>query len=109
MIVYGLKTCDTCRKARRALAAAGQEPAFVDLRETPVTAEKIGFWLERLGPGLMNTRSTTWRGLSETERAGDPVALMTAHPALIKRPVIEDGAALHLGWGRDVQAALLPE
>ncbi len=107
MILYGLKTCDTCRKARRALAGAGREPAFVDLRETPPSRQQIEAWSAKLGPALMNTRSTTWRGLSEAERAGEPVDLMLAHPALIKRPVIEDGEALHLGWGKDVQAALL--
>ncbi|WP_138468385.1 arsenate reductase family protein [Poseidonocella sp. HB161398] len=107
MVLYGLKTCDTCRKARRALSEAGQEPDFVDLRETPPARAQLETWLERLGPALMNTRSTTWRGLSEDERAGDPVDLMLAHPALVKRPVIEAGDALHLGWGKDVQAALL--
>ncbi|WP_172329220.1 arsenate reductase family protein [Mangrovicoccus sp. HB161399] len=107
MILYGLKTCDTCRKARRALSEAGREPAFVDLRETPPDRAQIAAWLDRLGPALMNTRSTTWRGLSEAERAGAPVDLMLAHPALVKRPVIEDGEALHLGWDKAVQAALL--
>lgn len=107
LTLYGLKTCDTCRKARRALEAAGQEVQFVDLRESPPTGTQIADWLEQLGPGLLNTRSTTWRGLDAAERGGDPAALMQAHPALIKRPVIEAGGNSYLGWGKDVQAALL--
>ena len=60
------------------------------------------------GEAFVNRRSTTWRGLSETERAGDPVALVSAHPTLMKRPVIEDDdGRLHLGWGKDVQNSLL--
>ncbi|MEM6576840.1 MAG: ArsC/Spx/MgsR family protein, partial [Pseudomonadota bacterium] len=56
---------------------------------------------------LINRRSTTWRGLSEDERSTDPQSLLTEHPTLIKRPVIEAGEAIHVGWTRDVQAALL--
>lgn len=107
MILYGLTTCDTCRKARRALAEAGRDPAFVDLRADPVPRATLARWLDLLGPGLMNTRSATWRGLSEAERQGDPVDLMTAHPALVKRPVIEAEGQLYLGWDKTVQAALL--
>ncbi len=43
------------------------------------------------------------------ERAGDPLALIAAHPALMKRPLIEAGGSLYLGWGKDVQDALLGE
>ncbi|KMW56279.1 ArsC family protein [Candidatus Rhodobacter oscarellae] len=56
---------------------------------------------------MINTRSTTWRGLTETERAGEPIALLKAHPTLMKRPVIDDNGALYLGWDKAVQAALL--
>ena len=47
---------------------------------------------------MVNRRSTTWRGLDEAARAGDPVRLISAHPTLMKRPVIEDGGVLTLGW-----------
>ena len=60
----------------------------------------------RFGDALLNTRSTTWRGLSEAERAKLPEALLAAHPTFMKRPLIADGDTLHLGWTRDVQAAL---
>ncbi len=102
MIIYGIKTCDTCRKARKALP----EARFVDVREEglPETARSLA--LETYGPALVNTRSTTWRGLDETERKGSPEALLAAHPTLMKRPLIDDGETLHLGWGPKVQEAL---
>ncbi|MEX3016357.1 arsenate reductase family protein [Gymnodinialimonas hymeniacidonis] len=104
MRIYGLKACDTCRKAVKALDGA----ELVDVRADPLGPDQIARFLEAFGDALVNTRSTTWRGLDESERAKAPEALLTAHPALMKRPVIEtDDGTLHLGWGKDVQAALL--
>lgn len=108
--VYGLKSCDTCRKALKALAAAGIETRFVDLRDAGATA-RVPLWLDALGAeALINTRSTTWRGLSEAERAraaSDPAGLLADHPALVKRPVIErpDGAVT-VGWTPPVRDGL---
>lgn len=107
MRLYGLKTCDTCRAARKALAAAGHDPDYVDVRADGVPEADLKRFLEAFGEALINKRSTTWRGLSEAERAGDPLALLSAHPTLMKRPVIEAGGRLYLGWGQDVQASLL--
>ena len=58
------------------------------------------------GAALLNTRSTTWRGLSEDERATPPLALLAAHPALMKRPLIVDGDQMYLGWDKATQGAL---
>ncbi|MBF9044660.1 arsenate reductase [Rhodobacterales bacterium HKCCE4037] len=102
MRIYGLKACDTCRKAAKALPAAD----FVDVRETPLEAGQVARFLDEFGEALVNRRSTTWRGLSEAEREKPPEVLLAAHPTLMKRPVIEADGALHLGWGKDVQAAL---
>ncbi|MDT8329354.1 MAG: arsenate reductase, partial [Roseovarius sp.] len=52
-------------------------------------------------------KSATWRGLSEAERAAPPLALIAAHPTVMKRPLIDAGGTLYLGWGPEVQAALL--
>ncbi|MEM9432940.1 MAG: ArsC/Spx/MgsR family protein [Pseudomonadota bacterium] len=106
MKLYGLKTCDTCRKALKALSGAGQDVEFVDVRQTPLSEDQISHFLDVLGPALLNTRSTTWRTLSEAERSADPKVLLMAHPALMKRPVIE-ADALYLGWNGTVQNALL--
>lgn len=103
MIIYGLKACDTCRKALKALDNA----SLVDVREQPLSAEFLNEALEKFAEKLVNTRSTTWRGLSEDERARPAIDLLTEHPALMKRPLIRtDEGELFLGWTRDVQAAL---
>lgn len=104
IILYGLPTCDTCRAARKALESAGKTVEFRDVRADPLDAETLTRFHATLGDDLINRRSTTWRGLSEDERAGDPVALLTAHPTLMKRPVIEANGTLTLGWDAKSQA-----
>lgn len=109
LAVYGLKTCDTCRKALKWLAGEGIEAAFHDLRADGVSSDRAAAWLAALGSDrLVNRRGTTWRGLSEDDRARDPLALIRDYPALIKRPVfaLEDGTVL-IGFGPDTRAALL--
>lgn len=102
MILYGLKNCDTCRKALKSLPNA----EFRDVRTDGVPSEVLDRAFATFGDSLLNTRSTTWRGLSETERARDPLALLADHPTLMKRPLIEDAGCFHLGWSKDVQAKL---
>ena len=107
MELYGIKACDTCRKALKTLDGAGREVRFVDVRETPLSREVLESFQAAFGAALMNTRSTTWRGLDEAARAGDPIELMLAHPTLMKRPVIREAdGTLHLGRGKEVQVAL---
>lgn len=93
MIIYGLKSCDTCRLARKKFPDA----EFVDVRETPLTREQLTRWSSALGSDLLNRSSTTWRSLSESDRARDPLDLILEHPALLKRPVIEDGVRVLQG------------
>ncbi|WBQ12297.1 ArsC family transcriptional regulator [Hyphomonadaceae bacterium BL14] len=108
--LYGLKTCDTCRKALRALEAAGRSITVVDIRSDPGLGARLPGWIAAVGVDqLANTRSTTWRGLDEGQRArlaADPAGLLADHPTLIKRPVIEAGGAFHVGWTPPVRAAL---
>ena len=107
MTLFGLKNCDTCRAALRALREAGRAPELVDVRETPLAPDALARFLDAFGEALVNRRSTTWRGLSEAERQANPQTLLAAHPALMKRPVVDDGGTLSLGWGPEVQKALL--
>lgn len=102
MQLYGLKTCDTCRKALKALENA----EFVDVRAQGVPSEVLQAALAQFGEALINTRSTTWRGLGAEARALPPPELLRAHPTLMKRPLIVAEGQMHLGWGRDVRAAL---
>jgi len=103
MILYGLKTCDTCRKALKSL----KDVTFVDVRDDGVPPDVLKTAHEVFGEALLNTRSTTWRGLDAATRARDPLDLLTEHPTLMKRPLIDAGGQLYLGWGKDVQAELL--
>lgn len=106
IIVHGLKTCDTCRRALKALRADGLDAILRDFRDTPPDTAEIADWRARLGPALLNTRSTTWRRLDAQARGGDPVALMVAHPALVKRPVVTRGDEVGLGWTEATRGAL---
>ncbi|MGZ2256947.1 arsenate reductase family protein [Roseobacter sp. A03A-229] len=102
MRLYGLKTCDTCRKALKALP----EATLVDVRAEGVPEDVLAAALEQFGAALVNTRSTTWRGLDDEARAGEPLELLKAHPSLMKRPLIVSGTDMYLGWAKDTQAAL---
>ena len=73
MELYGIKTCDTCRKALKSLEAAGHEVQFVDIRATPLDPDALTGFHELFGAALLNTRSTTWRALDETARKADPL------------------------------------
>ena len=100
--IFGLKNCDTCRKAAKALPGA----ELVDIRAEGMPDGLLQQAFDAFGDKVLNTRSTTWRGLSETDRSRAPMELITEHPALMKRPLIQAGDQLYLGWTKDVQAAL---
>ena len=100
--IYGIKTCDTCRKAIKALPGA----TFRDIRAEPLSDAERAEFLARFGEKLINRASTTWRGLTDAERDSAPNTLLANHPALMKRPVIRAGDTLYLGWKADVQSAL---
>ncbi|WP_306456086.1 arsenate reductase family protein [Palleronia marisminoris] len=108
MHLYGITSCDTCRTALKDLKEAGREVTFVDMRKDGIPQGKLERFHDAFGPEIINRRSTTWRQLSDAEREGQPVDLILAHPTLMKRPVIEDGEALYLGWSAKTRAALLP-
>lgn len=111
LTIYGLKNCDSCKKAVSELAAAGLTHTFVDIREEADRVVKVPDWLDAVGAkALVNTRSTTWRNMAEDDReiaADDPAGVLIAHPTLIKRPVIEAGSTVRVGWSAGSLDALL--
>ncbi len=109
LIVYGLKNCDTCRRAVKALAVARDDVSLHDVRADPLPSETLKSFLEQFGDALINRKSTTWRALSEKERDLAPLALLAAYPALLKRPVIEANGAYFLGWDSATQLKVLGE
>jgi arsenate reductase len=109
--MYGLKTCDTCRMAMKALDVKNVTYAFHDVRAEGVTKAQVEKWAKAVGwEGLLNKSSTTWRELPEKDKASvdekKAIALMLKHPTLIKRPVIEFGAEIYVGWSDATRRAL---
>lgn len=109
--LYGLKNCDTCRKAIKELKAAEVEHVFVDVRAGGLTAQQIESWAQQVGwESLLNRRGTTWRGLGEDDKAdvdqAKAVRLMAEHPALIKRPVIEGPHGVSVGFTDEIKSRL---
>lgn len=102
MQIYGLKNCDSCRKALKSLPQA----VLVDVRAEGIPSQVLNAALAQFGDALLNTRSTTWRALSEEERAEQPLDLIQAHPSVMKRPLIVTEEEMHLGWTVKTQAAL---
>jgi arsenate reductase-like glutaredoxin family protein len=107
MILYGIPTCDTCKKALKALQAAGHDVTFRDVRANPLTSAEIDEIVVEFGDRVINKTSTTYRAFSDFLKASDPEAQIAAQPTVMKRPVIRNGAEWHLGWDDAVQAKLL--
>lgn len=102
MRLFGLKNCDTCRKALKSL----EDAEFVDVRTDGVPHSVLRDALARFGDDLVNRRSTTWRQMSETERRKPPLELISEVPTVMKRPLIEAGGELYLGWSAQTREAL---
>lgn len=103
VMIYGLATCDTTRAARKWLDAQGVKHSFHDVREDGVTRKLVEEWVKQLGwEKVLNKGSTTWRGLPEAEKAdvdqAKAVALLLANPTLVKRPVLDRGGKVSVGF-----------
>ena len=106
MIVYGISNCDTVRKARRWLDDHRIDYHFHDLRRDGLTTAMISGWLKAVAADtLLNRRSTTWKGLDPEVRdnlsEADIPALLESHPTLVKRPVLEDGGRVLVGFSEN--------
>jgi Spx/MgsR family transcriptional regulator len=104
IVLYGIPTCDTVRKARVWLAAQGVPHEFHDFKKQGIPVGRLDAWLAHPGwEKLLNRKGTTWRKLepAEQERACDAAgakALMIDHPSVIKRPVVEWGGQTTVGF-----------
>lgn len=107
MILLGISTCDTCKKAVKALQSAGHDVTFRDIRAEPLTTAEIFEIVTEFGDRAINKSSTTYRGFSDFLKMSEPEAQIAAQPAVMKRPVIRNGADWHIGWDEAVQAKLL--
>ena len=111
--IYGIKACDTMKKARDWLDRRGVAYAFHDYKALGVTRADLERWARQVGwEVLLNRSGTTFRKLPENARAGldatRAIELMLAQPSLIKRPVLDVDGELTVGFRPEVYAARFP-
>lgn len=110
--LYGIKSCDTVRKARRFLDEQAIDYHFHDFRADGLEPARVDDWLGQLAPeALLNRRSASWRQLAEAQRADlSPEAvraLVLDNPTLIKRPVLEIDGRIEVGFSPERYRTLL--
>ncbi len=98
MIVFGISTCDSTKKALKELDRAGLSPTFRDIRANPLSAAEIDQIVTEFGDKAINKQSTTYRGFSDFLRESEPEAQIAAQPTVMKRPVIQSDAGWFIGW-----------
>lgn len=104
--IYGIKTCDTMKKARAWLDGRGVAYAFHDYKTAGVERGMLEAWAREVGwETLLNRAGTTFRALPDAAKAGlderKAIALMVAQPSMIKRPVLDVGGGLLVGFKPD--------
>jgi Spx/MgsR family transcriptional regulator len=111
MKIYGLKNCDSCRKAFRWVDARGLAYEFIDVRDGSMTSKDIARFVAAAGwETALNRKSTTWRSLAEADRQDfspeKTVSLIAANPTLLKRPVIDADGTIVIGFDDAAEARL---
>ncbi len=101
--LYGIKNCDTMKKAMKWLDDHGVDYQFHDYKKAGLSETQLKAWVQQLGwEQLVNSRGTTWRKLPESARdnldAARAITLMQANLSLIKRPLLEHNNTLHVGF-----------
>lgn len=108
--LYGIKNCDTMKKARGWLDAAAVAYQFHDFKAQGIDAALLRGWVDQAGwETVLNRAGTTFRGLPDADKQGldavKAVALMVTNPSMIKRPVLVDGTRLLVGFKPDAYSA----
>jgi arsenate reductase len=104
--IYGIKNCDTMKKARAWLDGRGVAYAFHDYKAAGIERGALEGWAREVSwETLLNRAGTTFRALSEKDKTGltekEAIALMLAQPSMIKRPVLDIGGTLLVGFKPD--------
>jgi len=110
--LYGITKCDTMKKAFAWLDAHGVAYDFHDYKISGIDVERLKDWSRQIGwEELLNTRGTTWRKLSPSQQAHldetKALKLMSEHPSLIKRPVLDTGKELVVGFAPERYVTVL--
>src|SRR6478752_3448017 len=101
--LYGIKNCDTVKKARDWLTKNNVDYSFHDFRADGLSKDQVKNWITEIGlEALVNKRSTTWKELDESTKASfnekNAIAVITENPTLIKRPLLDTGKQKHVGF-----------
>ena len=113
--LYGIANCDQVRAARAWLKAHGRDTEFIDLKKSGLQAATLDRWLTHLPwDSLLNRRGLTWRQLDPNLRAqivdqASASEIMLAQPLLIKRPVLEVGEKISVGFSEPLYRNLFLE
>jgi arsenate reductase-like glutaredoxin family protein len=107
MLIYGLRTCSVCQRARKELEAGGKEVEFRDVRAEPLAEDELAELIVEFGDRLVDRTTNDYRSLNDWLKNSEAEAQIAAKPKVMARPVIRDGDALYLGWDEKVQSALL--
>lgn len=104
--VYGIRNCETVKKALAWLDARDIPYRFHDFKKEALAAATLDRWIRAVGwESLLNRKGTTWRGLPESVREGIDAksarALMLENPSIIRRPVVVLGASVSCGFNED--------
>jgi len=110
IVLHGIKNCDTVKRARAWLDAAGVAHEFHDFKAKGIDVATLSGWVSALGwETLLNRAGTTFRGLPDADKAGidagKAIALMTAQPSMIKRPVLVGPGVLRVGFKPEIYAS----
>ncbi len=110
--IHGIRNCDTMKRARAWLEGRGAAYRFRDYKVEPPRREELAAWAGAVGwERLLNRAGTTFRKLPDSARTGldeaRALALMQAHPSLIRRPVLEAGGKVLVGFDETAWAAAL--
>jgi len=103
LTLYGIASCDTCRKARKWLDSRGIEHRYHDLRDDGLDERTLVRWTGRMDwEKFVNKRSLTWRHIPEVDRSSldrqRAIAMLMEHPTLVKRPVLEGKSLISVGY-----------
>lgn len=106
LTLYGLAHCSTCQKAQAALEENGWTVTFRDVQKSPLSQAERQAIVAEWDDKIINRASLTWRAMSESERAADPVDMLGERPSVMKRPAIAAGELRLKGWTANVKRAL---
>ncbi len=106
--MYGIKNCDTIKKAQKFLQAKNVEFEFIDFRQNPIDEQTLQGFVDTVGwDKLINKRSTIYRNLTDVEKQNIDLTLTLKNPTLIKRPVLVMGDDIVVGFSEKLYLSLI--